>query len=129
MTTDAQFVAAARSYIGVKCIHQGRSRAAGVDCIGLVVLALRDCGIDAPLIADYGRTQAYRQFRPELAKYCARVGEAGEGIIILYMNSMALHLGILTAENTVIHAPLEGERVKEHSLNFPPRQFWRPKWP
>ena len=127
-TIDAQFVAAARSYIGTRCVHQGRSRN-GVDCIGLVVMAVRDCGLDAPLTADYGRTQAYLQFKPLLAKFCERVGAAGEGIIVLYMNSMVLHVGVLTAKNTVIHAPNEGERVKEHHLNFQPRQFWRPRWP
>jgi len=38
------FAEAARKYIGLRWVHQGRSRSQGVDCLGLVVLAARDCG-------------------------------------------------------------------------------------
>jgi cell wall-associated NlpC family hydrolase len=125
---EHQFVAAARGYIGVPCRHQGRSRR-GLDCIGLVVVAARDCGLDPPVAATYGRMQAYRQFKPLLTAWCDRVGEPGPGIVALFMNAARLHVGILTAEGTIIHAPGEGACVKEHRLNFAVRQLWRPKWP
>lgn len=37
--------AAARSYLGVPFLHQGRNPAIGIDCIGLLVLSAKDCGL------------------------------------------------------------------------------------
>ena len=51
---------AARAYLGVKFVHQGRSAQWGIDCIGLLVLAARDCGLpqaDSDSTA-YGREPA-----------------------------------------------------------------------
>ena len=48
-------VDAARRYLGVPFLHQGRDPAVGIDCIGLGVLALRDCGITVEDHTDYGR--------------------------------------------------------------------------
>jgi cell wall-associated NlpC family hydrolase len=128
LSIDARFEAAARGWIGVPSMHQGRSRA-GVDCIGLVVMAARDCGLDAPVAANYGRFQAYFQYKPMLMGFCERVGNPGQGIIALFMNSAVLHVGIITAIGTVIHAPGVPNPVKEHMPNFAFRQFWRPRWP
>jgi len=128
MEIDRQFVAAARSYLGVPWVRQGRSRQ-GVDCIGLVVLAARDCGMNVTMAATYGDTQAYWEMKPILIEHCARVGYPGEGIIVLYKNPAILHLGVLTAEGTVIHAFGPKNKVVESGLNFPPKQYWRPRWP
>lgn len=49
---------AARAYIGVPFLHQGRDPKAGLDCVGLGYVAARDCGIDLPHAADYGRNPA-----------------------------------------------------------------------
>lgn len=48
-------IAEARSYLGVKWRHRGRSRH-GIDCIGLVVLSLRAAGIDVTDEIGYSRT-------------------------------------------------------------------------
>jgi len=47
-------IAEARSYVGVKWRHRGRSRF-GVDCAGLVVAALRAGGVTIRDRIDYGR--------------------------------------------------------------------------
>lgn len=125
---DARFVAAARGWIGVPSRHQGRSRG-GVDCIGLVVMAARDCGYDVPMTANYGRFQAYFQYKPMLMGFCERVGAAGEGIIGLFMNEAHLHVCVITEKGTIIHAPGAPNAVKEHMPTFSFRQFWRPRWP
>ena len=49
-----QFVAACRCMLGVRWRHLGR-QAWAVDCIGLLVLALRACGREVPDRSDYGR--------------------------------------------------------------------------
>lgn len=48
------FIQAARSYLGTPWRHQGRSRR-GIDCGGLVALAMRDIGHPGQDIAGYGR--------------------------------------------------------------------------
>lgn len=45
---------AARTYLGVRFRHRGRSRN-GVDCAGLGVLAYKDCGMELPDFTLYGR--------------------------------------------------------------------------
>lgn len=42
---NLDFVEAARSYLGTRWVHQGRSKA-GIDCLGLVVRSAWDCGYD-----------------------------------------------------------------------------------
>lgn len=45
MNDPTSFVLAARSYVGVPFQDKGRSRR-GLDCIGLLVLAAKDCGVE-----------------------------------------------------------------------------------
>jgi cell wall-associated NlpC family hydrolase len=55
MPTSNDFIAAARSYMGVKWRHQGRNQM-GVDCVGLVLCCLDEIGIPAPDMQGYRRT-------------------------------------------------------------------------
>lgn len=52
--SQRRLLSAARSYLGVKWRHRGRSRV-GVDCAGLVWCMYRDCGVSLPDRQDYGR--------------------------------------------------------------------------
>lgn len=127
------FVSAARGFLGVPWQHQGRTER-GVDCVGLVVLSLRAIGVDAPLTADYGRMQDYRQARRYLEQFCDRVGQAKVGDVVLFMNSQALHMAIVSEEANgkplrVIHALGPKSKVVDTGLQFPPLMLWRPKWP
>ena len=47
MIARADFIAAARAWLGVPFRHQGRSRS-GVDCAGLVICLARELGLVAP---------------------------------------------------------------------------------
>lgn len=126
MTSQA-FIAAARSYIRTPWKHQGRTRS-GVDCIGLVVLAGRDCGLDLPLEANYGRFQAYWAMKPILMQHADRAGSAEPGDIILFKSNALLHLAILTEKGTIVHAIGAAGRVTENRPMFPFLQAWRPRW-
>lgn len=50
--TASEFIEAARSYLGCPFHHQGRVRD-GIDCIGILVCAARDCGLVVPDRTDY----------------------------------------------------------------------------
>lgn len=49
-----RIVNAARSYLGCKFRHRGRTRN-GLDCAGLVIVAYRDCGVELHDFIHYGR--------------------------------------------------------------------------
>ena len=55
MVSREAVVAEARSWAGVRWVHQGRSRT-GIDCIGLVVVVRRELGIGDYDIPSYPRT-------------------------------------------------------------------------
>jgi cell wall-associated NlpC family hydrolase len=49
----ADIVAAARSYIGVPFVHQGRTKVHGLDCLGLIWAVAKDVGYDYQMRNDY----------------------------------------------------------------------------
>ncbi len=132
MSAEA-FVATARGFLGVPWVHQGRSEK-GLDCVGLIVLSMRAIGIDAPLAADYGRIQDYRQARRYLEIYCDRVGSPEIGDVVLFKTSQTLHMAIVSEVDglkpkRVIQALGPKSKVVDTALQFPPLMLWRPKWP
>lgn len=127
------FVEAARGFLGVPWVHQGRTER-GMDCVGLVVLAMRRCGVNAPLDATYGRMQDYLQARRYLDQFCVRVGQATVGDIILFKTKSTLHMAIVSQidndkPSRVIQALGYGSKVVDTGLSFIPMQLWRIRWP
>ena len=114
-------------------MHQGRQRDA-VDCVGLVVLAARDCGLDVPLEAQYGRFQNYQRAASLLREFCHRVSVCVPGDLVLFKNTQNLNLAIVTEisdeymPTRVIHAQSQVGRVVETGLSFPVHMIWRISW-
>lgn len=113
--TPADFVAAARSYVGVPFRHQGRTRH-GVDCIGLVVCAARDIGLALADRTDYPRDpngllplEMARQFAP------VESPQAGD-ILLMRFRGEPQHVAIM-AGATLIHGYASIGRVVEHGLD------------
>ena len=103
----ADFVEAARTWIGVPFHHQGRSRA-GVDCVGLPESILRDHGAVPAHYAtplNYGRLPA-AELEAGLARWCTRTAapEPG-GLIVLRWarTTRPSHVAIYTGSE-LIHA-------------------------
>lgn len=104
-------VARARALIGVRFRPQGRTRASGLDCVGLVAAAVG--AADAP------RDYALRGSSPErLAEALARaglrpVGTARRGdVLAMVAGPGQLHLGIFSGDG-LIHADAGLGRVAE----------------
>lgn len=113
--TPADFIAAARSYVGVPFRHQGRTRH-GVDCIGLVVCAARDIGLTLADRTDYPRDpngllplEMARQFAP------VESPQAGD-ILLMRFRGEPQHVAIL-AGTTLIHGYASIGRVVEHGMD------------
>jgi len=54
---EARLQRVATSWVGVPYLHNGRTRSQGIDCLGILVMALRECGCDV----EDGDSQSYRQ--------------------------------------------------------------------
>lgn len=61
---------AARQYLGTPFRHRGREPFAGIDCVGLAVLAARECGWEVQDLPDYSRFPIGEQLDAQLRLNC-----------------------------------------------------------
>jgi len=118
-------VAMARSWVGTPYHHQAAARGIGCDCLGLVRGLYREIAGDEPAdIPPYSRDWAEARRRETLlegaARYLAPVtglDEAASGDVLVFRlrgSAMAKHAGILTSENTMVHAQEKTGCVEIH---------------
>ena len=92
--TPAAFIAAARSYLGTPWRHMGRNRA-GLDCIGLVLVAARDAGLSLPDPAPYEREPADARLVLEASRLASRVSSPAPGDVMVFRTTRHVgHVGI-----------------------------------
>jgi murein DD-endopeptidase len=111
-------VAAARSLTGVRYKYGGESPQTGFDCSGLTWWAYRQVGVDLPRVSydqyEAGRAVSRRDIR------------SGDLVFFrLRGNPKNMHVGIATDQNTFIHSPSAGGRVREEQLDTP---YWRERF-
>lgn len=125
MTTRAEIVAAARSYLGVRWHHQGRNRA-GLDCIGLVIAVARDLGLSDYDIGGYARVPDGKTLRATMAQQMdvlKREPLPGDVLLFAFQRN-PLHTAIVTDAPGglgMIHAFANKRMVVEHRLD----EVWR----
>lgn len=112
----ADIVEAARTYLGVPWIHQGRSRA-GLDCAGLIVRVAQDLGLSDFDVGGYSRQPDGATLRRHLQHAAVRVlaHELGDILLIRFVR-YPQHLAIRT-ERGMIHTYAQAGRVVEHRLD------------
>jgi cell wall-associated NlpC family hydrolase len=120
--TGAAVVRAARSFLGVKYRHQGRSRE-GVDCIGLPVCVRAELGL--PAMDSFG--YAKRSEGSEMLDYCranmVSVGRSSlrPGDLLVQMSGVIRHIAIVAdypgGGLSIIHAHLPNKKVVECRLD------------
>ena len=115
---------AARAYLGVPFLHQGRNPAVGIDCVGLLVLAARDCGLHELAAHDFTH---YAQ-HPANGELESRLGSALHAcacllpgrVVSLDFKGQARHVGIVGEQGgrlTLIHTYSKPAKVIEHGLD------------
>lgn len=118
MTRD-EIIAAARSYLGVPYLHQGRSRS-GIDCIGLIVRVARDLGLAVMDAPNYTRDPEPEKLLGGLAAHLIPVppGEAQPGDVALFrIHQEPQHTAILTQDGMIhSYASPSANRVVEHGM-------------
>lgn len=132
--TDAQrvqFVAAARSYLGAEFKHRGRS-AEKMDCLGLVVLSMRDVGFSMVDRRAYGRDPVKDGIREAARAHFGNpipLSDLQPGDLVLMQwhqqpNHVAVVGDYLLGGLSIIHSLLEAGRVVEQRLADPwPRRL------
>jgi cell wall-associated NlpC family hydrolase len=115
-------VMAARKYLGVRFVHRGR-RNDKLDCVGLVWIAYRDCGVSLFAPSDYGREPHVDRFRgaieSALGKPVAPPLMPGD-VVTLKTLKHPHHLAIVGEHKhglSLVHASGEHGRVVEHRLD------------
>lgn len=113
----SQIVKTAYSQMGQKYRSGGDSPSKGFDCSGLIWWTYQKHGIKVPRItvdqASAGRSVNRSQAKPgDIVVF--RIGSSPRG----------LHTGIYTGNNTFIHSPRRGERVRMESMEIP---YWDKK--
>lgn len=123
-TERQAFIVAARSYLGVRFKHQGRSRF-GLDCIGLPLVALRDIGRTAWDSPAYGRTPVTQGLRDALVRNLGEPvprADMREGdIALMAFIGEPSHVGIVTnypeGGFALLHTFAQVKKVVEHRMD------------
>lgn len=106
MSQGEAFAAAARSYLRVPFRHYGRNRA-GLDCVGLLLLAARDAGIAAEEPAKYERGRRgwdIRAWLRERLDELPRDAETRDGDVLLFADGrFPAHLGVRSTLHLLPH--------------------------
>jgi len=127
MVTRADVINTARLYMDTRFHHQGRSRAAGVDCIGLIICTLWDLGIIPRTfnVTGYGRRpigkELYRQMRESeyLEELPNKEYQPGD-ILLMSFKAEPQHV-VLVTDQGMIHSYASMRRVVEHGLD----DYWK----
>ena len=121
--TRANIVADARSYVGIRWLHEGRSRS-GVDCVGLLCCVGKDFGVKFEDMKGYSRIPSGFGFMNHLLKYTTinrtNLPQPGSNAMIRGAER-ASHVGIfgeIGGRPTLIHANSLAGIVEE--------KYWQP---
>ncbi len=107
----------AYSQMGKQYRLGGASPQKGFDCSGLIWWAYRQNGMNVPRI-----TVDQARAGQSVPKNLARPGD-----IVVFRTGQSprgLHTGIYAGDDSFIHSPRRGERVRMESMNIP---YWRSK--
>lgn len=106
MFTQEAIATAARTYLGVPWHHAGRSRA-GLDCIGLVVCSMKDCGIEVDDVLTYTLNDEFALLIEKATQHADVIDskEMAPGDVIIFRSRLMYnHCGIYLGDNKFIHA-------------------------
>lgn len=116
--TSQSLVDAARACLGTPFYHQGRVAGIGLDCIGVIIFALRAIGFEVEDQDDYGREPEGTRLHDALIAHGFEIVDAiMPGDILLFrFNGEPQHVGMAVSTDTMVHAYAPIGRVVETGL-------------
>lgn len=121
MTTRHDVIQQARSVLGTRFRHQGRTPAQGFDCIGLVVWTLTQLGLLQVDRTDYSRRPRPEEMTAALQGHLIAVplDQVQPGDVLRFKSGLdgePVHVGFAT-DRGVLHATATQRAVVEHRLD------------
>lgn len=120
VVTPAQVIKCARTYLETPFHHQGRVKAVGIDCVGLVIGVANELGLSDFNYTAYGHSPHAGMMEKLLLENMDRVSRgnmrAGD-ILHLTFDKEPQHLAILTDSGTIIHAYAKVKKCVEHPID------------
>lgn len=111
-------VAGARGCIGTRFRVQGRLPDVGLDCVGVVVAAVKAAGVQVADAVEYSLRGEQAGVLDRALTGLVRVETAAAGDVLVVEPSAACrHLAVVTGNGTVIHAHAGLRRVVEGPVN------------
>lgn len=128
MTIRDAIVEEARKYLGVPWVHQGRN-IHGVDCLGLIDVAVKKLGINIEHEANYSRFYNPGVLVAELFKYGCKQIDKEQGrhadLLLIKVGKFPTHIGFLTfkgSERWFLHSFEVAGHVREERMHD---MLWR----
>lgn len=118
--TREQVIEAARSWVGTPWAHQGRRKGVGCDCVGLIVGALAECGVQVPDFTWYRRAPEGDALLREVGARFWRLDDVEPGSLLVFFvrhRRVAQHVGLLSFDGTIIHGNAAARVVCEQAYD------------
>lgn len=95
--------AAARAYLDVKWVHQGRARV-GIDCAGLLIRVHLDLGLPVEDMRGYKRTPDGPAFLDHIRRQTLYTRDIKPGTVAIFKESLfPCHVGFFSEKHGVTH--------------------------
>jgi len=130
MVSRDTVIAEARSWIGVRWLHQGRNRH-GIDCVGLVVMVRKALSIGDDDLAGYPRAPDGSFMSHFIRAGGIRVGilKAQPADLLLFKDARSpCHVGIITARSGDLMHMIHALATRHKVLEEPVIGEWQQKW-
>lgn len=126
MTPGERVAAAACAVVGVRFRPQGRDPAFGLDCVGVVAVALDRAGASARLPRDYALHAGAVPPDAVPADMASCDGDAVGDILLCRIAATQLHIAVRT-QGGFVHADAQARRVVERAgaPPWPVEAAWR----
>lgn len=118
-----ELVAAAESMLGTPFHAQGRAPGIGLDCIGVVVCAARQCGFEPVDRAAYPM-RPDGTLRPALDAQLVRIHgapEPGDVLLMMIDGAQPHHVALYVGNDQIIHAHVKARKVVKQDYT----KFWQ----
>jgi NlpC/P60 family putative phage cell wall peptidase len=116
-------IASARACIGTPFHHQGRAIGIGLDCIGLIVVALTAAGFSVRDRSDYGRRPDGKSLIAAMNDHgAAQVDDIQAGDVLVFRyDKQPQHVALASSPETMIHSFAPAGKVVETSIG----DYWK----
>lgn len=122
---EDKIIEIARSWIGTRFHHQGRTKGVGVDCIGLIVGVAKELGLEVEDRTDYAREPSNGELEKALMKYLTPCELKVGAVALFKLDKEPQHVGLIGFRIqdsgdrvlTLIHAYAQARKVVEHGLD------------